>query len=236
MITIHQICYNEIKLLQFAYNFYKKRFPNAIFVLHDNGSNDGSVELAKKLGYEIILFDTNNQMDDSVMANLRNNCWKNDTTDWTMVVDMDELIDINEESLMKQQMMGTNVINTFGFNMVNTSNDFNLENIDSGFREDIIYDKCLIFNKKFVETMDWTVGCHQCNPKGTDIRFSSDRFTLLHYKYINEDYIVNRYELLKNRQSSNNINNNWCYHYNIEQTQLRNYFKECQTKQLTKLL
>ena len=53
MITIHQICYNEIQILEFAYNFYKSRFPNAKFILHDNGSIDGSVELAEKLGYEI---------------------------------------------------------------------------------------------------------------------------------------------------------------------------------------
>ena len=64
MITIHQICYNEIQILEFAYNFYKSRFPNAKFILHDNGSIDGSVELAEKLGYEILPFDTNNQMDD----------------------------------------------------------------------------------------------------------------------------------------------------------------------------
>jgi hypothetical protein len=236
MITIHQICYNEIKLLQFAHDFYKKRFPNATFVLHDNNSNDGSLTLAKKLGYKIEKFDTGGKMDDATMVDLKNNCWKNDTTDWVMVVDMDELIDISEENLIKQQMMGASIINTFGFNMVNTSDDFNLENIDSGFREDNLYDKCLIFNKKFVETMDWGIGCHQCNPKGSDVRFSNDRFVLMHYKYINEDYIVKRYKLLKNRQSDNNKNNNWCYQYNTEENELRDYFKQCQKKQLTKLL
>lgn len=236
MITIHQICYNEIKLLQFAHDFYKKRFPNAIFVLHDNKSNDGSVALAKKLGYKIESYDTNGKMDDTTLIQIKNNCWKNDTTDWVMVVDMDELIDINEENLIKQQMMSASIINTFGFNMVNTSNEFNLENITSGFREDSLYDKCLIFNKKHVENMNWSVGCHHCNPKGSDVRFSNDRFVLLHYKYIDEDYIVKRYKLLKKRQSDENKRNNWCYQYNTEETELRKYYKECQKKQLTKLL
>lgn len=236
MITIHQICYNEIKLLQFAHDFYKKRFPSATFVLHDNNSNDGSLALAKKLGYKIEKWDSNNQMDDNTLIQVKNNCWKNDTTDWVIVVDMDELIDINEENLVKQQMMGASVINTFGFNMVNTSNDFNLANIDSGFREDALYDKCLIFNKKFVENMGWSVGCHECNPKGSDIRFSNDRFALLHYKYINEDYIVKRYKAMKIRLSQENIRNRWSYHYNIEENELRAYFKECQKKQLTKLI
>jgi hypothetical protein len=236
MITIHQICYNEIKLLQFAYDFYKKRFPSATFVLHDNNSDDGSVELAKELGYKIESFNTNGKMDDAMMANLRNNCWKNDSTDWIMVVDMDELIDINEENIIKEQLLGSSVISTFGFNMVNTSDDFNLQNIDSGFRENNLYDKCLVFNKKFVQSMDWSVGSHICNPIGKYIIFSSNRYTLLHYKYINEDYIVNRYKMLKNRQSESNKNNNLCYQYNTEENELRQFFKECQKKQLTKLL
>ena len=236
MITIHQICYNEIKLLQFAHDFYKKRFPTATFVLHDNNSNDGSLTLAKKLGYKIEKFDTGGKMDNTKMANLKNTCWKNDKTDWIMVVDMDELIDISEENLIKQQMMGASVINTFGFNMINTSDNFNLENIDSGFRENNLYDKCLIFNKKFVKKMDWGIGCHQCNPKGSNVCFSNDRFFLMHYKYINEDYIVKRYKLLKKRQSDKNKKNNWCYQYNTEENELREYFKECQKKQLTKLL
>ena len=236
MITIHQICYNEIVILEFAFNFYKSRFPKAKFILHDNGSIDGSVELAEKLGYEILPFDTSNQMDDNTLIQVKNNCWKNDTTDWVIVVDMDELIDINEENLMKQQMIGATVINTLGYNMVNTSDDFNLANINSGFREDALYDKCLIFNKKFVEDMAWDVGCHHCNPKGSDIRFSNDRFVLLHYKYINEDYIVKRYKDIKIRLSDENIRKRWSYHYNIEENELRSYFKECQKKQLTKLI
>jgi len=149
---------------------------------------------------------------------------------------MDELIDITEGSLLLEERNGINVINTFGYNMINLNDGFNLQNITHGFREDILYDKCLIFNKKFVETMDWTVGCHQCNPKGKDIRFSSNRFTLLHYKYINEDYVVNRYKEFYLRQSSKNITNNWSNHYNVNEYELREYYKSCTKKQLTKLL
>jgi hypothetical protein len=236
MITIHQICFNEIVILEFAFNFYKSRFPNAKFVLHDNGSTDGSVELAQKLGYEIIPFDTGNQMDDATMMNLKNNCWRDDTTDWVLVADMDELIDINETKLLWQKSLGANIITTYGYNMVNTTNELKLENITSGFRDDTFYDKSLIFNKKFVHNMDWAVGSHTCTPNGENISFSTDRFTLLHYKYLGEDYIVDRYRLLKNRQCQNNINNNWSWHYNIHEQELRNFFKYAQNRELTRLL
>jgi hypothetical protein len=236
MITIHQICYNEILILEFAYNFYKSRFPSAKFVLYDNGSTDGSVELAEKLGYEIRPFETNNQLDDSTIISLKNNCWRQDDTDWVLVADMDELIDINEEKLLKQQEIGVNIIATFGYNMVNTDTELRLDEITDGFREDSLYDKSLIFNKKFVHNIEWAVGAHYCNPNGENIAFSSDRFNLLHYKYLDEDYIVNRYRLFKDRLSQNNRNNNWSWHYSIEEHQLRAYFKECQQKQLIKLL
>ena len=236
MITIHQICFNEIVILEFAFNFYKSRFPNAKFVLHDNGSTDGSVELAEKLGYEIVSFDTGNQMDDATMINLKNNCWREDSTDWVLVADMDELIDINETKLLLQKSLGANIITTCGYNMVNTNNELKLENITSGFRDNTLYDKSLIFNKKFVHNIDWAVGAHSCSPSGDNISFSTDRFTLLHYKYLGEDYIVDRYRLLKNRQCQNNINNNWSWHYNIHEQELRNFFKYAQNRELTRLL
>jgi hypothetical protein len=236
MITIHQICFNEIVILEFAFNFYKSRFPNAKFVLHDNGSTDGSVELAQKLGYEIIPFDTGNQMDDATMMNLKNNCWRDDTTDWVLVADMDELIDINETKLLWQKSLGANIITTYGYNMVNTTNELKLENITSGFRDDTLYDKSLIFNKKFVHNIDWAVGSHTCTPNGENIFFSTDRFTLLHYKYLGEDYIVDRYKCFRDRLCENNRRNNWSYHYQIEEQELRNFFKYAQNRELTRLL
>jgi hypothetical protein len=236
MITIHQICFNEIVILEFAFNFYKLRFPHAKFVLHDNGSTDGSVELAEKLGYEIVPFDTGNQMDDATMMNLRNNCWKEDNTDWVLVADMDELIDINETKLLWQKSLGVNIITTYGYNMVNTTNELKLENITSGFRDDTLYDKSLIFNKNFVQNIDWAVGSHTCNPNGENICFSTDRFILLHYKYLGEDYIVDRYKSFRDRLSENNKRNNWSWHYNVEEQELRSFFKHTQSRELTRLL
>ncbi len=236
MITIHQICYNEIALLKFSYNFYKKRFPNAIFILHDNNSNDGSVQLANELGYEIRPFETNGEMDDATLQNIKNNCWKNDTTDWIIVADMDELIDISENDLLLEERNGINIINTFGFNMINLNKEFNLDSMVYGFREDTVYDKRLIFNKKFITDMNYDVGAHNCNPFGNNINFSTHRFNLLHYKYLSEEYIVNRYKELNNRQSGNNVKNSWSTHYKIHEYELREYYKSCIKKDLTKLL
>lgn len=235
MITIHQLCYNEILLLEFSYNFYKTRFPNAKFILHDNGSNDGSIELAQKLGYEIIPFDTNNQMDEATQTHLRNNCWQNDTTDWVLVADMDELIDIDEQKLLNQTLSGKTIIATHGFQMINLDNEFNLENTKFGFRDDAMYDKSLIFNKSYIKEMNWSVGSHQCKPTGTFVAFS-ERFNLLHFKYLGADYLVNRYKELNERQSLRNKQNKWCFQYAFEEEKIREYYKQSLKKTLVKLI
>lgn len=236
MITIHQLCYNEILFIEFSYKFYKSRFPNAKFILHDNESTDGSRELAEKLGYEIRLFGTNNQMDEATQTYLRNNCWINDNTDWVLVADMDELIDINEEQLLQESKIGKSFISTHGFQMINTENEFNLENTKLGFREDAMYDKCLIFNKTFIETMNWSVGSHECFPKGKHVARSEKVYNLLHFKYIGEEYLVNRYKHLNSRQSQKNRDNKWCYQYGIEEQKIRDYYKQSLKKSLIKLI
>lgn len=236
MITIHQICYNEALILEFAYNFYKTRFPSAKFVLHDNQSTDGSVQIAERLGYKIESFETNGFMDDFTLLNVKNTCWLNDDTDWVIVSDMDELIDINEEALLHQERIGSNVIQTFGFQMINLTDELKLENIHSGFRDSADYDKCLIFNKRFVKNMDWSVGCHICNPTGDNILLSSNRFPLLHFKYLSEDYLISRYRELNARQSQLNIQNSWSVHYKEGEESLRQYYRNSQTKHLTRLL
>ena len=236
MVTIHQICYNEVQILEFCYNFYRSRFPKAKFVLEDNESTDGSVELAKSLGYDVNSFSTNNQMDDTILSNVRNNCWRNDKTDWVIVCDMDELIDINEDVLMQEQSNCNTIIETWGFQMINLEYGFDLKNIQYGFRDGDFYDKNLVFNKRFIEHMNWSVGSHKCSPTGVLVKKTENRYPLLHYKFINEDYVVERYKELNLRQSPENIAKNMSTHYNLSEVEIRENFNQMKKNELTKLI
>jgi hypothetical protein len=242
MITIHQICYNEIQILEFAYNFYKSRFPNAKFVLHDNESTDGSAELAKKLGYDVRSFSTNNTFDDSTHHSIKNDCWGEDSTDWVLVADMDELIDIKESDLLLEAQSGTSIILTYGFQMVNLNKEVDLRTINSGFRDNDLYDKSLIFNKNDIVKMNWDMGAHRCHPQrpnyddGKDVKFSESRYNLLHYKFLSENYIIKRYKEFKERLSNENIINGWGIHYYPEEEQLKQQFENIRNKELIKLL
>lgn len=234
-ITIHQLCYNEIEILEFSYNFYKSRFPGAKFILHDNQSTDGSKELALKLGYEVKTFNTNNQMDEMTQTNLRNSCWKNDDADWIIVCDMDELIDINEQDLINEEISNNTIIRTEGYHMINLKNNKGLNDMEYGF-SDSEYDKCLIFKKSHISEMEWAVGSHSCKPKGSLINYTQKKYNLLHYKFISEDYVINRYKNLFERQSEKNIKNNWCYNYKLKEDEIRKVYKESLEKPLKKLI
>ena len=117
-----------------------------------------------------------------------------------------------------------------------TEDELNLDKIVFGFRDSVDYDKVLVFNKLFINDMGWSHGCHISNPIGRKISWAQDRFTLLHYKYLTEDYIVSRYKCLKERQSWQNINNNWGHHYNIEEQNLRDFYRNKKNSQLERLI
>jgi len=115
--------------------------------------------------------------------------------------------------------------------MVNLNNDLNIEAINHGYRDKhviLFYDKVLVFNKKFITDSNYDIGAHIFKPNG-EVRYSSKKYTLKHYKYINPDHMVSRYALYKERLSPENKKNNWggCYLETEEtiRSQFENYRK-----------
>ena len=70
--------------------------------------------------------------------------------------------------------------------------------------EAVEYDKVVCFNKLYIKEINYTPGCHSCNPIG-DVIYTPKRPKLLHMKFLDEDYLVNRYKMFKNRMSEENI-------------------------------
>ena len=93
-ITIYTIAYNESILIKFMIEHYRSRFPNCHIIVYDNYSTDNTVEIASALGCEIRYFDTNNQIFDNKYLELKNNFWRDAQTDWVLVCDVDELLNI----------------------------------------------------------------------------------------------------------------------------------------------
>jgi len=222
MITVYTIAYNEELQIQFLIDHYRSRFPNCHIVVYDNMSKDDTVKIAKANNCEVIPYDTNEQICDSKYLEIKNNCWKSATTDWVLVCDVDELLDINLFQLQSLSNIGNTIIKSEAYNMVNMEDNLDIASIKYGART-IYHDKSYLFNKKFISEINYEPGCHKCNPVGT-VSISTCAYKLYHYNFINENLSVEKYRIYGTRLSPENLKNGWGNHYLHTAEQVRNEY------------
>lgn len=230
MVTIYTITYNEELMIEFFINHYRKRFPGCEIVVIDNYSTDKTVEIAKKNNCKIEYFDSNNQISEKKYLEIKNHCWKNSKTDWVIVCDCDELANIDENILKNEALSNTTIVNFEGYDMVNLNDNdiIDLHNIKNGIRAKL-YDKNILFNKKKITEINYSPGCHNCNPSG-EIKYSKESYKLFHFKYISENYLINRYRLFNSRLSEENKKNKWGTHYNKQEQEIKKIFNDLKNK------
>ena len=227
MITVYTVAYNEEVLIQFMIDHYRSRFPNCKIVVYDNMSTDKTVSIAKDNNCEIVPYNTNNMLNDNKYLEIKNNCWKSATTDWVLVCDVDEMLNITEEQLKYEESLGTTVIRSEGYNMVNMEDNYDLANIDHGARCSP-YDKSYLFNKSQIKEINYVHGCHSCNPVGTATQ-SKEIYIAYHYNCINPDYKVERFKIFASRLSPENKRHGWGNHYLQSEEGIRNSFISART-------
>jgi len=235
MITLYTMAYNEEIKMQFMIDHYKKRFPSCNFIIYDNYSTDNTHSIAEKNACEIRMYDSNNQIDDIQLRDLKNTCWKSAKTDWVLVCDVDELLDITEQDLIKEESLGSTIIKSEGYNMVNLEDNCDLPSIKHGFRG-TQYDKNYLFNKKFIKEINYECGCHRSSPIGA-INYSNNIYKLYHYSCINPDLMVERYKYTAKRLSEKNKSCGMgAYHLMPEENVRANFASYRKSPDLIKLL
>ena len=152
-IHVYSVCYNEEFMLPYFMKHYLK-FADKITV-YDKMSTDKSVELMKENGIEVIPFQSNNEYCESILLNIRNTCWKNDTSDFVIVCDIDEFIYHPNiiDKFIKYSNNGFTIIKPKGFQMMSeslpTTNDQIYDELKNGFFDER-YSKPCIFNPRNV--------------------------------------------------------------------------------------
>lgn len=210
MITVYTLVYNEEILMQYFINWYRSRFPGCRIIVNDNASTDRTVEICKANNCEVRPYDAHQQLDDGLHMRMKNTMWKDANTDWVLLCDLDEMLDITEEQLKVEEAAGVTRIKTEAWTMVNLIDDTDLESlaeIDQGFR-DSGYDKSVLFNKKFIHEINYAPGCHSSNPIGHVID-STKTYQLRHYQYVNLPAFVKKRMETKARLSLTNRQNGW---------------------------
>lgn len=220
-VRISVLCYNEAKMLSMFHKWYTERLPSAKFFVYDNESTDGSQEIAKALGMEVTTYKSGGVMSDTHFQYLKNNAFKQHRG-WNIVVDMDEWLDITEADLANEYYHGTTVITTHGYQMVNTDGHTDYTRVDKGFY-DRNYDKLVAMNSALVYDMNYIMGAHMARPEGL-IRYSEKHYTLRHMRYMDVEYMVERYKHYESRRSAHNREHQYGVHYTNTVAQIRTEF------------
>ena len=224
MITIFTITYNEEVILPYFIKWYRERFPNCKIVVYDNESTDGTKNICLSTpNLQYIPYHTGNKLSDSTYLKIKNNAWKHADTDWVIVCDVDEFLDVNAIDVLSFDNVGINIFKSKGYNMCNVDNLEDITEIKHGVRA-IQYDKTILFNRKRIKEINYGAGCHHCEPQG-DVNKATISLPLYHMKFIDVNLLVNKYKSYASRLSDENKEMRWGYHYEQEEWLIREEFK-----------
>lgn len=227
------LCWNEKDIMPFVIRYYQK-FCDEI-TIYDNHSTDGSAELARSLGCEVIPFGTK-FFDDSENMKVKNNCWKGSDADWVVVADFDEILsppDLHNGEAFRYLLTiwhHTTIFKTIGWQiMSNEMPKDDLLEITNGYRFDN-YSKNIIFNPKEIQEINYNPGSHRCNPIG-NVVWSEDSLYVLHYKHIGGvERTIKRYKEYQKRMSPYNRKHGHGRHYSQNERLLRREWAERMAK------
>ncbi len=229
MVNLFCIAYNEEIVLPHMIKWYKDRFPNCHITIYDNYSTDDTEKIALEAGCTVIKYDSNNEIRDDLYLEIKNHCWKNSDTNWNIIIDVDEWLDITEEDLIKEELLGSTIISFEGWNMITLSDDEDILDFDLHWASrSPQYDKMYCFNKLYIKEIQFQAGCHHAYPEGV-VKMSDNIYKMYHFKAIGLNYMVNRYKEFSTRMSQQNLAQGHAVHYLDSEQVIRNNWKYYQT-------
>lgn len=194
-VHVFLLCYNEAPLLPHAVRHYKKYLPTCKITIYDNYSTDTSREIAAGLGCDIMVWGSDNILDDRIQVMLKNSVWKTVSSGWIIVADMDEFLCVTEDDLRSEHARGTTLLRTRGLDMIGESETLDLTDIDlQGVRKYVRNtqeDKTVCFRREAVVEMHYTLGAHLCDPHGMRV-WSDTVYDLKHMSYLGLPFILNK--------------------------------------------
>jgi glycosyltransferase involved in cell wall biosynthesis len=195
-VSIFIACYNEEIILPHTIAHYKKYIPSAEFIIFNNYSTDGTADLAESFGCRVVYWNTNNEIDEFKLVELKNNCWKHIQEGWVVVCDADEWLCVDEKAIKEEDKKGSTILSTYGVDIIAESkssilNDLNLHIQSKAIKNDH-FNKNICFKPSQIKDINYEVGAHGCSPFGNVIYGST--YLLKHMNWMGL-----RYKLSKNK-------------------------------------
>lgn len=156
---------NEEQMMPFTLRHYRDYC--AELHVHDLGSTDRTIEIARSFGATVTQHDSGGEFRDALNTAIKNKCWHGTDADWVIVVDCDELIHFPSgvrETLRCYDEQQVPVANPYGFEMLSdvfpAGGGQITEYVKHGARDDFWYGKKVLFSPKRVAEVDFGAGAH----------------------------------------------------------------------------
>ncbi len=233
-IWAYAICWNEEVMLPYYIRHYENICDKII--IYDNMSTDSSKDIIKNHPKcELRSFDTNGEIRDSEYLKIKNHAWKEarGKADYVIVGDIDEFIYHKDLKGFLTEHSKYSVFQPAGFEMASLKFPHTKGQLYDVCKKGLFHDnqsKKIIFKPDKVTEMNWFAGCHHnpkqivqgsvwSYPKGNPY---SSPLKLLHFKYLDFNYVNDRHNSMAKRLSEENKRKGWGSHYNRG----ANYVKE----------
>jgi len=211
-VNIFLLCNNEEAIIRGTIEHYRKYLTDPVITILNNESTDRSREIAEEMGCIVIEIETQGIMNEFVQTNLKNECWKNVTTGWCIVGDMDEWLVVTQQQLLEEENRGTTILYVHGYNMMAESkyimlDDIDLHKVNLGYfypREN----KSICFKRPEIDDMRYDYGAHRSHPAGLRIQYSDDRIYILkHMAWLGLPHILDK--MRRRQQRAEYLNNEY---------------------------
>ena len=227
LIEIHVITYNEEIMLPFTITHYRKMFDNPKFIIHDNGSTDDTLMLAKLAGCEIIPFITEG-MNDTIQSKIKSEAAMNAKSKWVLCIDCDEECMINSKDLTELESRGINVVEFQGWDIFDNQDSPSKAALNPRGCQSPGYSKPVLLRTGCFSLIEYGEGAHRINQlvanTESKISWSNKEFNLFHYKHWSPIWHLNRSHELGKRQSTENIQRGHSTHFALPDTVHTDWF------------
>lgn len=231
LVDVYVLCYNEERLIPFMLDYWNE-FATNVYVL-DNHSTDHSIELLKqetRFNIEIIPYESNNELNDSIYTDLKNNVWKKSKgkCDFVVVCDLDEALYspniMDELKYMKKNwhtLCYPTIFDMYSPSFPEYKKGELLHNIVKTGLLNGKFGKRLLFSPNYISEINYSPGAHECKPTGHVNYYNGYKMFMFHCKNLSIDYVFEKHKMYLERMSEINKEEGWGSHYTQTYEQIK---------------
>lgn len=255
-VNLYTVFYNEHDIIPFVVQYWQQMRKDGIdlnVIAWNNLSTDDSVEMLSKYDWiRIEHFNTGGEMNDKVLALMRNSIWMeakaDKKVDFVIVCDMDEIMYSKHwlEELNEMKRQQRNIMANQWFCLIGDSvpkfdeNQLLHKQIKYAYKQRINHDprysnfgKFILFDPHKIDSMNYSVGSHICNPKpDMKLYYSKNVYTFHINKNFGIDYKYEQTHKQFKRLSQDNLNGGMCLEYGNSFEQMKKEYDENKSKSI----